>query len=221
MPVKDDAMTTAASTRLGFGQKPALLVVDFVEAYLDPRSPLYAGVEDTLQRCIELLDEARRAAVPVIWTNVEYHAGDKDGGVFYRKLPVLKVFDRGSPLGAFAKGLAPRSGEPVLTKQYPSAFFGTALDELLRSRDVDSVLLAGLTTSGCIRASAVDAMQYGFVPIVVRDAVGDRSREAHEANLFDLQVKYADVVSQAEVTEYLRGLDRRPGHHERAARTAD
>ena len=208
MAAKDDVMTVAASTRLGFGQKPALLIVDFVQAYLDPGSPLYAGVEETLQNCVELLDEARRAAVPVIWTNVQYQPGGKDGGVFYRKLPVLKVFERGSPLGAFAIGLSPQQGEPIVTKQYPSAFFGTALDEMLRSRGVDSVLLAGLTTSGCIRASAIDAMQYGFVPVVVREAVGDRSQEPHEANLFDLQVKYADVVPQAEVIEYLRRLHR-------------
>lgn len=206
MPVKDDSMTPSLSVRLGFGCRPSLLIVDFVKAYLDSESPLYAGVEDALQSCIELLHEARRATIPVFWTNVEYVPGGGDGGVFYRKLPVLSVFDRGSPLGAFATGLAPRNDEPVITKQYPSAFFGTPLAELLSARDIDSVLLAGLTTSGCVRASAVDAMQYGFVPIVVREAVGDRSRGPHEANLFDLQVKYADVVPQAEVIEYLRSL---------------
>lgn len=203
MSIKDDVMTVSASRRLGFGRKPALLIVDFVQAYLDPQSPLYAGVEDALEKTIELLAAARRAGIPVFWTNVEYQPGGTDGGVFYRKLPVLSVFDRGSPLGAFAAGLSPREGEPVVTKQYPSAFFGTSLDEMLRERGVDSVLIAGVTTSGCIRASAVDAMQYGFVPLVVREAVGDRSPEPHEANLFDLQVKYADVVSLAEAVAYL------------------
>lgn len=206
MPVRDDTMTPSASARLGFGRRPALLIVDFVKAYLDPESPLYAGVEDALKCCIELLDEARRARIPVFWTNVQYEPGGKDGGVFYRKLPVLSVFNRDSPLGAFAAGLEPREGESVITKQYPSAFFGTDLAESLKAQKVDTVLLAGLTTSGCIRASGVDAMQHGFVPIVVRESVGDRSDAAHEANLFDLQVKYADVVSQPEVVEYLRSL---------------
>jgi nicotinamidase-related amidase len=204
MPIKDDMLTPSASVRLGFGERPALLIVDFVRAYLEPESPLYAGVESTLEDCIELLGEARRAGVPVFWTNVEYEPGGADGGVFYRKLPALNVFDRGSPLGDFAEGLEPRDDEPVLTKQGPSAFFGTSLSGMLHERRIDTVLLAGLTTSGCIRASAVDAMQHGFVPVVVREAVGDRSGGAHEANLYDLQVKYADVVSLPEVVAWLR-----------------
>lgn len=204
-PVKDDDLVPATSIRLGFGERPALVVVDFVRAYLEPASPLYAGVETTLSHSIELVEAARRAAIPVFWTNVRYEPGGADGGVFYRKLPVLKVFDRGSPLGDFAQGLEPRADEPVLTKQYPSAFFGTALAERLRERGVDTVLIAGLTTSGCIRASAVDAMQYGFLPIVVREAVGDRAAAAHEANLYDLQVKYADVIPLAEAVAWLEG----------------
>lgn len=206
MPVKDDSMIPSASTRLGFGQRPALLIVDFVKAYVDPESPLYAGVEDALKHCIELLGEARRARIPVFWTNVQYEAGGRDGGVFYRKLPVLAVFERGSPLGAFADGLEPRDGERTITKQYPSAFFGTPLTGLLKEQQVDTVVLAGLTTSGCIRASAVDAMQHGFVPVIVQESVGDRSDAAHQANLFDLQVKYADVVPQSEAIVHLRRL---------------
>lgn len=204
MPVKEDKLVPAASRTLGFGSKPALLIVDFVRAYLEPESPLYAGVEPTLAHCIELLSEARSAGVPVFWTNVEYEPGGADGGVFYRKLPVLRVFDRGSPLGGFAAGLEPRDDEPVITKQNPSAFFGTALDERLRERDIDTILIAGLTTSGCIRASAVDAMQHGFTPVVVREAVGDRAAAAHEANLYDLQLKYADVASLRDVLDWLR-----------------
>src|SRR5690606_38481245 len=110
----------------------------------------------------------------------------------------LKAFDRGSKLGDFPPGLAPREGEPVVTKQYPSAFFGTGLADELHARGIDTVLIAGLTTSGCVRASAVDAMQHGFVPVVVREAVGDRSAQAHAANLYDLELKYADVVSLAD-----------------------
>lgn len=203
MPITHDELVPATSVKLGFGQRPALLVIDFVRAYLEPGSPLYAGVEATLESCIELLGVARRVGVPVFWTNVEYEPGGADGGVFYRKLPVLKVFDRGSPLGEFAAGLQPREDERVITKQYPSAFFRTGLDQLLNERGIDTVLIAGLTTSGCVRTSAVDAVQYGFIPIVVREAVGDRSAAAHEANLYDLQVKYADVVSLPDTVAFL------------------
>lgn len=203
MPVADDKLVPATSTRLGFGRRPALVVVDFVRAYLEPDSPLYAGVETTLSHCTQLVEAARRAAIPVFWTNVRYEPGGADGGVFYRKLPALKVFDRGSPLGDFPAGLQPREGEPVLTKQYPSAFFGTGLADELHGRGVDTVLIAGLTTSGCVRASAVDAMQHGFVPIVVHEAVGDRAAAAHAANLYDLEVKYADVVPLADVVAWL------------------
>lgn len=183
------------SSTLGFGRRPALLVVDFVEAYMRPGSPLYAGVESTRDACAELLAKARAAAIPIVYTKVEYEPGGRDGGVFFRKLPALAVFERGSPLGAFAAGLEPISGETVLTKQYPSAFFGTGLDALLHGLGVDSLLIAGLTTSGCVRATVVDAMQFGFVPIVVQEAVGDRDTAPHDANLFDMRTKYADVVT--------------------------
>lgn len=204
MPIEDDKLVPATSVRLGFGKRPALVVIDFVRAYLEPESPLYAGVEPALEACIELLGAARRAGVPVFWTNVEFEPGGADGGIFYRKLPVLEVFDRGSPLGAFAEGLEPRDGEPVITKQNPSAFFGTSLAGMLHDRGIDTAIIAGVTTSGCIRASAVDAMQYGFIPVVVQEAVGDRSADAHRANLYDLQVKYADVASLADVVAHLR-----------------
>jgi maleamate amidohydrolase len=183
------------SGTLGFGQRPALVVVDFVEAYLRPGSPLYAGVESTRDACAELLAKARAAAIPIFHTKVEYEPGGRDGGLFFRKLPALAVLERGSPLGAFAAGVEPKSGETVLTKQYPSAFFGTSLDAMLNELGVDSLLVAGLTTSGCVRATVVDAMQLGFVPIVVQEAVGDRDPAPHNANLFDMRTKYADVVT--------------------------
>ncbi len=193
---------------LGFGQAPALVIVDFVMAYLEPTSPLYAGVEEVRDRCRELLDGARKAAIPVFHTNVCYQPGGLDGGVFMRKLPLLRVFERGSPLGEFAAGLEPAAGETVITKQYASAFFGTSLAASLTAAGVDTVLIGGVTTSGCVRATALDAMQHGFVPVVVREAVGDRNPGPHAANLFDLQAKYADVVSLGTVLDYLRG---RPG----------
>jgi len=188
---------------VGFGKNPALLMVDFVEAYLDKSSPLYAGVELVRDRCIELLGIAREAGIHIFHSNVSYRPGSPDGGMFRRKLPLLKVFEEGSPLAAFASGLEPAAGESVISKQYASAFFATPLASLLTVLGVDSVLIAGVTTSGCVRASALDALQHGFRSIVVKDAVGDRHPDPHEANLFDLQAKYSDLVSVNEVREYL------------------
>ena len=188
------------------GRRPALLVIDFVRAYLVPGSPLYAGVEAARDACRELLDAARAAGIPVIHTNVEYQRGGRDGGVFFRKVPALECFEAGAhpELSAFAEGLEPVEGETVITKQYASAFFGTPLASTLTSLGVDTVLVAGVSTSGCIRASAVDACQHGFIPLVVRDAVGDRHEAPHSANLFDLQAKYAEVVSLEQTKQYLR-----------------
>ena len=123
--------------------------------------------------------------------------------MFYRKAPVLKVFTQGSPLGAFPPGLAPLPGEMVVTKQYPSAFFGTSLAAALGKQGVDTLLIGGYSTSGCVRASALDAMQHGFVPLVVREACADRHQAPHEANLFDLQAKYAEVIGEAEALALL------------------
>ena len=196
------------SRKLSPGRRPALLVVDFVRAYLEPGSPLYAGVEDARDAATRLLGRAREAGIPVMHTNVAYEPGGADGGVFFRKLPALASFERGRhpELAAFAAGLEPRPGEPVFTKQYASAFFGTTLAESLKALGIDTLLIAGLSTSGCVRASAVDACQHGFVPLVVREAVGDRHAAPHEASLFDLQAKYAEVVSLAETEAYLAGL---------------
>jgi len=195
-------------TALALGRRPALLVVDFVQAYLVPGSPLYAGVEAARAACLALLGAARSAAVPVLHTNVVYQRGGRDGGVFFRKVPALACFEAGvhPELAAFAPGLEPIEGETVISKQYASAFFGTTLASTLTALGVDTVLIAGVSTSGCVRASAVDCCQHGFVPVVVRDAVGDRAREPHEANLFDLQAKYAEVVDLAAAQRYLGSL---------------
>jgi maleamate amidohydrolase len=187
------------------GTRPALLIVDFVRAYLVKDSPLYAGVESARDACEELLKSARQARIPVIHTNVAFQAGGRDGGVFFRKVPALTCFERGAhpELAAFAAGLEPSDGETVITKQYASAFFGTSLASTLTALGIDTVLIAGLSTSGCVRATAVDACQHGFIPLVVRDAVGDRHPAPHEANLFDLQAKYAEVVTLETALEYL------------------
>ena len=181
---------------LPFGRSPALVVVDVVAAYIEPGSPLFApGFVAALEpnRC--LVAAARAAGVPVIFTRVVYDAQGRDGGLFFRKVPALRCFVTGSPLGAFAPGLEPLPTETVVTKQYASAFFGTSLASTLRAGGIDTVLITGFSTSGCVRATALDALQNGFAPFVVREACGERDVRPQEANLFDLQAKYAEVVS--------------------------
>ena len=207
----DDELTEnyrgAFDGSLGFGKAPALILVDFVDAYFAEDSPLYAGVENELASALRIREAARSAGIPVVYTNVVYQEGGADGGVFYRKVPALEVFVEGNPLGAWPAGLEPAEDELVITKQYPSAFFGTSLAPTLTASDIDTLIITGLTTSGCVRATCVDAMSHGFAPIVVADACGDRHAAPHEANLFDMNAKYADVVDEPTVIAYLSGLD--------------
>ena len=193
----------AFAGHLSFGKRPALVLVDVVMAYLDPASPLYAGVEAALASCQRLAGAARAAGVPVIFTNVSYAPGGADGGVFYRKVPALKLFEQGSPYGAFPPSLQPAPCDLVVTKQYASAFFATSLGSTLVALGIDTVLIGGFSTSGCVRATALDACQYGFLPFVVREACGDRHAAPHEANLFDLQAKYAEVIGEGEAISRL------------------
>lgn len=192
--------------RIGFGKRPALLLIDFVEAYFDPGCELYADVEDALASALQIVEAARRSGILVVYTNVEYHPSGINGGRFFEKALPLRHLVAGSAMGAWARGIAPAANELVVSKQYPSAFFGTSLASTLTAQGIDSVILTGLTTSGCVRASCVDACSHGFIPIVVREACGDRHPSPHEANLFDMNAKYADVVSQAEIIAYLEGL---------------
>jgi maleamate amidohydrolase len=191
--------------RLSVGAKPALLVIDVVMAYLDPASPLYAGVEAALAANQRLVQAARNAAVPVIFTNVVYQPGGLDGGQFFRKVPALKAFEAGSAMGAFPPSLQPLPTELVVSKQYPSAFFGTSLASTLHAAGIDTLLLGGFSTSGCVRASALDALQHGFAPFVVRQACGDRDPAPHEANLFDMQAKMAEVIDESQALDILLG----------------
>jgi maleamate amidohydrolase len=195
--------TGAFDGHLPFGKRPALIIVDFVMAYLDPASPLYAGVENALASNERIVAAARAAGIPILFTNVVYSPGGKDGGIFYRKVPALNVFDRGSPLGAFPPTLQPVEGELVISKQYASAFFGTHLASTLTAMQIDTLLITGLSTSGCVRATALDACQHGFAPFVIREACGDRHSAPHEANLFDLQAKYAEVIGETEAIALL------------------
>lgn len=195
---------------LEFGRRPALLIIDVVNAYLRPESPLYANVEPALLSNLRLIECARKSKIPVLFTKVTYQPGlnGLDGGVFYRKLPVLEIFEAGSPLGDFPHEIAPQAGEPIIIKQYASAFFGTPLASILTARGIDTLIIGGFSTSGCVRASAVDALQNGFIPFVVREAAGDRDAAVHQANLFDLQAKYAEVISETDAMANMVAISR-------------
>lgn len=190
---------TPFSGRVGWGEHPALLVIDLCRAYTDPGGPFelpeVSGVVHAVER---LVGQARTTGLPVLWTTVRYRADLSDAGWFVRKVPALAAFAEGAEGGWGALRLTPAPGERVLEKQQASAFAGTALDVVLRELAVDTVVVCGVSTSGCVRATATDAMAAGFRPVVVAQACGDRSRELHRANLADLDAKYADVVDLEE-----------------------
>ena len=198
----------AYNTRVGWGERPALLLIDFCQAYFEPGNDLYAEVEDAMASALRVRAAARAAGVPVILTNVVYHPLALDGGRFFEKAAPLRNFLKGSPMGAFGPGLTPFDDELIISKQYPSAFFGTSLASTLTAMRVDSVILTGLTTSGCVRATCIESMSHGFRTAVVAEACGDRHAAPHEANLFDMNAKYADVVSEAETLAFLGSLGR-------------
>ena len=201
-------MSTPFGGRLGWGARPALLLVDVVAAYLTPGSPFDLGGRGApaLAGCVRLLTAAREGGVPVVHTVVTYTAGMADAGPFGRKVPSLAVFaeDATEGWGAEADELTPAPGELVVRKQHASAFHGTSLAATLTSLGVDTLVVAGFSTSGCVRASATDASAHGFAPVVVGPACGDRTAAVHEANLHDLDAKYADVVDTDEALTQLR-----------------
>lgn len=185
------------------GRRPAVLAIDLMHAYFDPASPLCLPSRDCLASAARVLAAARSNDVPVIHTRVEFAPDGSDGGVFVRKVRALEYLFGGGPMSELMPEVAPAEGELVVTKQYASAFFGTSLASTLVAQGIDTVVLVGVSTSGCIRATGVDVVQHGFIPLVVRDAVGDRTPQAHDANLFDLQAKYAEVVDEKTAVAYL------------------
>ena len=199
------------SSRSGYGTRPALLIVDFINGFTDPGTGLGGDYGAELAVTAKLLDEFRARALPVFFTTVAYEPHLRDGGHFVAKVPALSILVRGSDWVNVDERIRPRPAEPVVLKKYASAFFDTRLEVELQGLGVDTVVIVGCTTSGCIRASAIDSMQNGFHTVVVRDAVGDRAQTPHEVNLFDIDAKYGDVVSSRDVLEYLRGLGERGG----------
>jgi nicotinamidase-related amidase len=193
--------------RAGFGRRPALLVIDVNLGFTDPASPLVCDLDGVVAAIRRLLDETRRAGLPVVYTTVSYDEGDKvAAAAFIDKIPALLTLQAGSRWVEIDPRLAPQTGEPVLNKLFASAFFGTALSSLLAAAGCDSVIVTGASTSGCVRATVVDAIQHGYRPLVPREAVGDRNSAAHQANLYDIDAKYGDVVSTDEVVSHLEEL---------------
>jgi maleamate amidohydrolase len=196
--------------RQGFGadlvlQAPvALLIVDFVNGFADPAAFGGGNIRAAIDRSTVLLAEARKRGWPIAHTRIVFADDDADGNVFTQKVPSLLALKEDSPGSAIVAELTPRPGELVVRKTLPSAFFGTTLAAWLAQRGVKTVVIAGATTSGCVRASVVDAMCHGFLPAVAADCVGDRALGPHEANLFDMQQKYAAVMTRDEILAALR-----------------
>lgn len=184
---------------VGFGDHPALLVVDFTNAFADPTRFGGGNVLEAIANTRPVLQAARRAGLPIAFTRVVYAADGSDAGIFTRKAPGLLDLTEEAEGSQVVSDLAPAPGEHVIRKTQPSAFFGTDLAPWLLGRGVDTLLVTGATTSGCVRASVVDAMSYNLRTVVVRDCVGDRALGPHEANLFDMEQKYADLVAASDV----------------------
>lgn len=204
--VKGDYLRRGFASRIGWGARPAVLVVDLTAGFTDPATPLGADLSDVIAATNRVLEVARPAAVPVIFTSIAYADPAVEGGHWVRKIPTLGILREGTPLVEVDSRLARRSNEPVIIKRFASAFAGTSLHTMLQMLRVDTLVLCGTSTSGCIRASAIDAVQLGFRCIVPEEAVGDRASLPHEANLFDIDSKYGDVVSLAAAINSIRRL---------------
>jgi len=206
----EEARQIYAKARLGesvtMGSRPAVLVVDFSCGFTDPECALGSDLTPQVEATSRLLDAAREKGLPVIFTTIGFEPSLKDGGLWLQKVPSLGDLQLGGHWVEIDLRLAPRPDETVIVKKGASAFFGTNLAAILISQGIDSIILCGATTSGCIRATAIDLLQYGFPTLVPRECVGDRAQAPHEANLFDIQAKYADVVSLDEALAYVESV---------------
>jgi nicotinamidase-related amidase len=210
-----EAQEVYARARLGesvtLGSRPAVLVVDFSCGFTDPESTLGSDMSDAVEATRRVLHAARAKGLPVVFTTIGYEPSLKDGGLWLQKIPSLGDLQIGGRWVEIDPRLGAREDETIVLKKGASAFFGTNLPAILISQGVDSVVLCGATTSGCIRATAIDLLQYGYPAIVPRECVADRAQAPHEANLFDINAKYADVVSVDDALEYLESVPGKVG----------
>ena len=211
----DDARAVYEKARLGqavtLGDRPAVLVVDFSCGFTEPESTLGSDLTPQVEATRRLLDVARERGLPVVFTTIAFEPSLKDGGLWLRKVPALGELQLGGHWVEIDPRLGAREDETVIVKKGASAFFGTNLASVLVTQGVDSIVLCGATTSGCVRATAIDLMQLGWPTIVPRECVGDRAQAPHEANLFDIQAKYADVVSLEDALSYLESVPGKVG----------
>ena len=204
---RDDLATYRAQGfggTVGIGTRPALCIVDFVNGFADPTIFGGGNIAAAVAKTVGLLAAARRCGLPVAFSRAVFAEDGSDDCAFVRKVPALATLTEQAPASQIVPQLKPLSHEVILRKTQPSAFFGTGYAERLRQLGVDTLLVAGCTTSGCVRATVVDAMSHNFRTIVARDCVGDRSLVAHQANLFDMEQKYADLMESEMIIASLR-----------------
>lgn len=193
--------------RVGFGQKVALLVVDLSFGFTDPECTLGSDLTEVVMESRRLIEVVRENALPIFFTTIAYREDMSDAGVWIEKFPSLDTLKEGSRDVELDDRLGRLSSETLIVKKYPSAFFGTPLASDLVVRGVDTLIITGATTSGCVRATVVDSLQYGFRTIIPEECVGDRADSPHRSNLFDMGTKYADVMPVNEVIEKIQVMD--------------
>jgi maleamate amidohydrolase len=213
--MSDETREIYERARLGqsvpLGARPAVLVVDFSRGFTDPESTMGSELTREVEATNRLLAAAREREIPVIFTSIGFEPNLKDGSLWLEKAPGLGELIIGSKWVEIDPRLERRDEETVILKKGASAFFGTNLPSILVSQGVDTIVMCGATTSGCIRATAVDLLQYGYPTLVPRECVGDRAQAPHEANLVDIQAKYADVVSIEDALAYIESVSRKAG----------
>ena len=211
----EEARRVYARARLGesltMGARPAVLVVDFSCGFTDPECPVGSDLTAEVEATQRVLEAAREKGLPVIFTTIGFEPSGKDGGLWLQKVPTLAELQLGSRRIEIDPRLGRRDEEPIVLKKGASGFFGTNLASILVSQGVDTVILCGATTSGCVRATAIDLLQYGWPTLVPRECVGDRAQAPHEANLFDIHAKYADVVTLEQTLAYVESIPDRVG----------
>ena len=191
---------------VGFGKSPAILIVDLTRGFTQPEFQLGTDLSDVVNNNANLLEKARQKKRPIFFSVNEFREDMKDAGIWVEKLPGIKNLVMGTAQVEIDPRLDPKPEDYIISKRFPSCFFGTTLATSLVALRVDTLVVTGTTTSGCVRATVVDALQYGFRTIVPKECVGDRAQAPHEANLFDMGMKYADVISLGEVLDYLNTL---------------
>lgn len=204
--IKNYYRTQGMAKEIGFGKRPAVIVVDFQKGITDPKRPAGCNLDAEIKNTALLLSKAREKNIPVFFFIIAYHESLVDGGLLVEKVPTLTNFIIGSDNVEVDSRLNPQSQEQVIIKKYASCFHGTSLATSLTVLKVDTVIITGCITSGCIRATANDALQHGFRPIIPRECVGDRARIPHEVNLMDIHARCGDVLSVSEVMAYIESI---------------